>query len=99
MSKIINFRVMRGTTLRQMFKWEDFGLVAGDVTCIAREEITSNGVSAAAKFKCGISYEGLEVYLSNVESQRLRNYNRYAIAVQLNNGDVVPCLSGYVEIR
>lgn len=99
MSRTFNFKVMRGTTIRKMFLWSDFGIEVSDIVCMSKEDITSNGISVAARFKCSITNDGLEVYLSSSECQRLINYNRYSIAVQLSNGDVVPCLSGYVEVR
>ncbi|QWL58229.1 hypothetical protein HQ400_07890 [Aeromonas jandaei] len=99
MAKYYKFRIMRGTTLRQLFTWEELGVDVNEVSSVYRQEITSNGVSAAARFKCDIKYEGLEVYLPSAESQSLRNSNKFDISLQLNNGDVVGVLYGYVEVR
>ncbi|MGG5825950.1 hypothetical protein [Aeromonas salmonicida] len=101
MAKFVRFRVMRGTTLRQVFSWEELGVDVNSIASVARQDITSNGTTTAARFKCNILYEGLEVYLPATESQRLRNTNKFDISVQLNNeyADVVAVLYGQIEVR
>lgn len=99
MAKYVRFRIMRGTTLREVFTWEQLGIDVNDASNVYRQEITSNCVSAAARFKCEITYDGLMVYLPAIECQRLKNTNKFDIALQLNNGDVVGVLYGQIEVR
>ncbi|CAJ1855844.1 hypothetical protein [Aeromonas dhakensis] len=99
MAKFVRFRIMRGTTLREVFPWEQLGIDINEVSTVIRQEITSNGSTAAARFKCEITYDGLMVYLPATESQRLKNTNKFDISLQLNNGDVVGVLYGQIEVR